>query len=175
MGDTQEVTDRRVKITLCSELLPRTSTQSPRVVGLGSSVSPGIRDTTPQEARSWLFRHTQTHTSYEVKIATLPLMGAKAPNLCEPPFCSKKRSGTFFSRGRAGVNVTDWVYHLVKKETLLKTQSKLPQIPKRFSGSRIPARRHELSNIRVQSQTLTHIQRHLSRCMSELLHLQIKI
>lgn len=121
MRDTQEVTDRRVKITLCSELLPRTSTQSPRVVGLGFSVSPGIRDTTPQEARSWLFRHTQAHTSYEVKIATLPLMGAKPPNLCEPPFCSKKHSGTFFSRGRAGVNVTDWVYHLVKKETLRPT------------------------------------------------------
>lgn len=93
MGDTQEVTDRRVKITLCSELLPRTSMQSPRVVGLGSSVSPGICDTTPQEARLWLFRHTQTHTSYEVKIATLPLMGAKPPTSASLPSVLKNAQG----------------------------------------------------------------------------------
>lgn len=86
MGDTQEVTDREVKITWCSELVPHSSMQRPRVVGLGSPGAPGICDTSPQAACSRLFRHTQTNTSYEVKIATLPLMEAKPPNLCEPLF-----------------------------------------------------------------------------------------
>lgn len=58
MGDTQEVTDRRVKITSCSELLPRTSTQSPRVE--------------PQSCQSWLFslsRHSQYHSTRSTLVA----------------------------------------------------------------------------------------------------------
>lgn len=87
------MTDRRVKITSCSGALRGGTRKELRVFGLGSSVSPGIRDTTPQEARSWLFRHTQTHTSYEIKIATLPLIGAKPPTSASLPSVLKNTQG----------------------------------------------------------------------------------
>lgn len=78
-------------------------------------------------------------------------MGAKPPNLCEPPFRSKKKTlrDIFLSRGRADVNVTDWVYHLATKETLRPTL--YIRIKKDFLDPKFDSqvRRHELCDMHM--------------------------